>query len=295
MSLWLCSSTGATLAHTQHWEKLQPIAFQRPLAMGCTWHWWDSSLSPANRPCLHTLKLLYRHTETGGQRGNDNDTVWPCTKSTYIWNANMLMLTFSLLLWGLVVQTCDGGHEVNDEIMHSGDVYVSVLECHLFFLSHYSSIVVVPASPHFSIRVTGKMVYNYTIQNSCQFNLMSLMGYRIQALHLGICLIWSSFAPLFVPFALLIQAAGDKIEWLVRFAKHRKPSWYIMYPEYAWNVRGLAIMPMLSTVSPFSHKWSVSMHNITIISRFQQLPHYSHEHVNNIIMTYWIVQEKSGF
>lgn len=141
-------------AQVPHWlipsalrEKLQPIAFQHPLATGCTLHWWDSNLSPANRPCLHTTKLLYRHTEAGGQRGNENDTVWPCTKSTYIWNANMLMLTFSLLLWGLVVQTCDGGREVNDEIMHSGDVYVSVLECHRFFLSRVVSLCIIHALP----------------------------------------------------------------------------------------------------------------------------------------------------
>lgn len=56
------------------------------------------------------------------------------------------MLTFSLLLWGLVVQTCDGGCEVNDEIMHSGDVYVSVLECHhRFFLSHAVALCIIQA------------------------------------------------------------------------------------------------------------------------------------------------------
>lgn len=124
----------------QHWDKLQPIASQRPLAMGCTWHWWDSNLSHANKPCLQTPSFYTGTQKLWRQRGNENDTVWPCTKSTYIWNANMLMLTFSFLLWGLVVQTCDGGCEVNDEIMYSGDVYVSVLECHGFFLSHAVSL-----------------------------------------------------------------------------------------------------------------------------------------------------------
>lgn len=74
----------------------------------------------------------------------------------------MLMLTFSLLLWGLVVQTCDGGREVNDEIMHSGNVYVSVLECRPFpsltrrFPVHYSSAVILAASPHFQFMLLAR-------------------------------------------------------------------------------------------------------------------------------------------
>lgn len=82
----------------------------------------------------------------------------------------MLMLTFSLLLWGLVVQTCDGGREVNGEIMHSGDVYVSVSECHRFFLQHTAFPCALferrlsPSISPFSIGLTGMMVYNYMIQ-----------------------------------------------------------------------------------------------------------------------------------
>lgn len=154
---------GCVRAQVPHW--LVPSAREVtsadcfPASLGRWLHMALVGFKP--RPCqraspLHPQAFIQTLMDWG-QKRNENDTVWPCTKSTYIRNANMLMLTFSLLPWGLVVQTCDGGREVNDEIMHSGNVYVSVLERRPFpfpsltrrFLVHYSSAVILAASPHF--------------------------------------------------------------------------------------------------------------------------------------------------
>lgn len=136
-----------------------------------------------------------------------------------------------------------------------------------------------PCISPFSIPVIGKMVYNYTIQNSCQFSRMSLMRYTTQASHLGNCLNWLSFALMFVPFVLLIEADGDKIDWLVSFTKHRKSSWYT---NTSWGgVKCTTFMTILKTFSPFGHKWYVYMHNSMAVIII--LADYSHGCENYIL------------
>lgn len=130
----------------------------------------------------------------------------------------MLMITFSPLLWGLVVQTCDGGHEVNDEIMHSGNVCIcprvsSLLSLTCRFPVHYSSVVFLVASPHFQLVLLARW---YIIIRFKQLPVRSNDPDALQnpslTSHLEICLTWVSFAPMFVPYALLTEAAGDQID-----------------------------------------------------------------------------------
>lgn len=99
----------------------------------------------------------------------------------------------------------------------------SLLTLALRFPVHYSSVVFLPASLHFQLVLLARW---YIIICFKQLPVQSNEPHTLQNPSLAICLIWVSFASTVVPYVLLIEGAGDKIDWLVCFTKHRKASWY---------------------------------------------------------------------
>lgn len=90
---------------------------------------------------------------------------------------------------------------------------------------HYSSIVCLPAVLHFQLVLLARW---YVIIWFKQLPVQSNKPDMLQNPNFAFRDLpdWVSFASMVVPYVLLIEGAGDKIDWLACFMRHRKASWY---------------------------------------------------------------------